>query len=43
VIAEVRALAQQLLMAIDDLIAEMKALRQELAARKTTTGGERND
>lgn len=38
--AEARALAQQLLTAIRELVDELQALRRELQAQKTRTGGE---
>jgi hypothetical protein len=38
--AEARALAQQLLAAIGELVDELRQLRQELRNQKTRTGGE---
>ena len=37
---QAKVLAEELLIAVRELMREVKALRQELAARKTTTGGE---
>lgn len=39
-VAEARALADQLLEQLRELIVEIRALRQELQNHKTTTGGQ---
>jgi hypothetical protein len=38
--AELRGMANQLLALMRELIDEMRALRRELAERRTTTGGQ---